>query len=951
MALGNLGRGATPNVRPKIAIPILLTVVLLGLIGTVGVDTWVNLLFFREVGFRKVFSTVLGTKVLLFVLVGLVLGISVAVNAVLAYRMRPPFRPTSVEQQSLDVYRRLTEPYRILLLVAGAVLVAVIAGSAATTHWDTLLAWRHQSSFGVKDPQFHKDVSYYVFTYPFLRFVLGVVFQSLLLSIVVAAGVHYFYGGIRLQTPGDKAVPAAKAHLSILLGLLFLAKAVAYWLDRFGLNFSKRGFVDTGASYTDIHVVLPGKTVLVIVSVLCALLLFANARARGWTLPAVSAGLLVFAAIVVGGVVPAIVQKFSVKPNEIIKESPYIQRNIDATRTAYKLTDTDVTTVPYNPAQPVADAVASKDVGTLPNVRLLDPNLLGPTFEQLQRQKNYYGFGQSLGIDRYTVGGVTREYVVAAREVDQTGLQPSQRNWINEHLVYTHGQGFVAAPTTEVDVQGQPTFTAPGAGGLPQSGAIKVDQSRVYYGELAPEYSVVKTKQQEVDGLDANNSYDGKGGVKVGGLLNKLALAIHFKASNLLLSGAVTSDSKVLYNRDPRTRVKKVAPWLTLDADPYPAVIDGRIVWLLDGYTTTDAYPYAARTSLADATADSENTGSAATRDKQAPAQVNYIRNSVKAVVDAGDGSVKLYAFDETDPILRTWMKVFPGTVQPRSAMSTELISHLRYPEDLFKVQRELLARYHVRDPQTFFKQDAFWSVAGEPTAGQDTAVRQPPFYVMSQTPGQKAPGLNLTTTFNALKRPNLEAFLSVASGPGTQDDPQGQYGHFTLLEMANEADGVQQVHNKFNSTPDFKRDQALFGSGLQYGNLLTLPVGGSLVYVEPVYVTGSGQNYPVLRKVLARWRDRIGYADNISEALRQVFTGQGAVAAPVAGAPAGAVAGAPAGAVASPGGGAPLPAAGAVPSDVGVILGQLEDQQRRTADLIAELRKQIGASPARSSP
>jgi len=940
--------------RARVLLPVVATLVVLVILLLLFTGIYTDLLLFRSVGYVGVFTTVLRTRLLLFVVAALVVSVFACGNAVIAYQVRPPFRPASLEQQNLDRYRMAVEPRLRLLLVGLGAALALAAGGAAQGRWQTWLLWRNGTSFGIRDPQFGRDVSYYAFTLPMERFVLGLGFQAVLLALVVATATHYLFGGIRLQTPGDKLVPAAKAHLSVLVGIFVLLKAVAYYLDRFGLNFSRRGFVDTGASATDITAVLPVKTILIVVSVLCALLFFANARLRGWALPGISLGLLVIGSVVAGGLVPAAYQQFSVKPNEISKERPYIERNIAQTRLAYGLGAEGVTTTPYQ-VTPETASVRS-DTGTLPTVRLLDPNQLAPTFEQLQQQKNYYGFNSLLDVDRYTTGGKTQDYVVAAREVELSGLAAGQQNWINTHLVYTHGVGLVAAPTNRVDGQGQPVFVEPG---IAPTGPLGETQARIYFGEKSPAFSVVRTKQKEVDGIGdgQTNSYEGTGGVSIGSSLRRALFALQFRDTNLLLSSALTSDSRILYDRSPRERVAKVAPWLTVDTDPYPAVVGGRIVWILDGYTTTDAFPYSARTVLQAATADALNTGTGAQRAQQQDAEVNYIRNSVKAVVDAGDGTVKLYAFDEQDPVLKTWMKAFPGTVSAKSTIPADLAAHFRYPEDLFKVQRELLAKYHVMDPQTFFGGTDFWSVPDDPNA---TGAKQPPFYVLSQTQGQTAPQYNLTTSYVALNRPNLTALLSVSSG-GTTPEPQSQFGHLTLLRVQPEADGVGQAQSKFNSDINFSRDRPLLcgqGSQCLFGNLLTLPVGNGVLYIEPLYVQGQGSPIPTLRKVLTSYNGRVGYGDTLAVSLDQALAGGGAVVpptSPASPAPGSTATPTPTATGTPAAGGTPAP----VPTDTASIIRALQDLQAQRAKddvrlsqlLAALLAANGGSAPASGSP
>jgi len=879
--------------RPAVLLPIVLVLALIVLALTVGTNLYVDLLFYRAVHFSEVFSTVLATRVVLFAVAAVLAATVLGTNLVLGYLLRPPYVPMSPEQQNLESYRVALQPYRKALLVLVSAIFGVLFGMAAQGRWTTWQLWLHGQQFGVKDPQFHRDISYYAFTLPFERMVLGYAFAAIILSGLVTVGMHYLYGGIRLQTRGQKVSAAAKAHLSVLLGIFVLLKAAAYWLDRYGLNFSPRGRV-TGAGYTDVHATLPSKNILVVIAVLCAGLFFANAFRRGSALPAISFGLLVLSAVVIGGIYPAIVQQFKVKPNEINREATYIGRNITATRTAYGIVPRDtqnpggsVVETPYTASAAPATAAVRNDKTTVPNARLLDPQKLQPTFEQLQQVRSYYGFAQTLDVDRYTVAGAQNSYVVAARELDLTGLQPDQRNWPNEHLTYTHGQGFAAAQTGNVDpTNGRPIFSvknipATGNNGPPP---IPITQPRIYYGEKSPTYSIVDSTQNEIDGPDqADYHYNGSGGVKLGSkLFRRLAFSLHFKDYQLYFSSAVNSNSKIMYNRNPRDRVGKVAPWLRLDGDPYPAVVGGRIVWIVDGYTTSNGYPYSERVSFGDATADSTtNTANVSPQG----GQINYIRNSVKATVDAFDGTVTLFAFEQghPDPVLRTWEKVFPHSVQAESAIPTELRAHLRYPEDLFKVQRDLLVTYHVTDPQAFFRGGDFWSVPPDPTIKNNQTVLQPPYYIEAQVPGQSSVQFNLTTSLNFRQRPNLAAFVAVSSDPV-------DYGTIRVLDLPNQTviNGPGNVESAIQSDARFGPTLTLLdqqGSQIIIGNLLTLPVGDSFLFVEPFYAEAtSGQTFPTLKYVVVVYGDKVGFAPTLADAVSQALAGGGGVTIPTQG-------------------------------------------------------------------
>jgi uncharacterized membrane protein (UPF0182 family) len=866
--------------RLRVIVPLLVLVALVVLF-VVLTPIYTDLLFYRSVNFSKVFTTVLWTRVLLFVLFGAVMAVVIGTNLVLAYRLRPPLRPLSVEQQNLERYRTALEPYLLAVLLGVTALFGLAAGLSASSRWRTWLQWVNGQKFGVTDPLFHRDVSYYAFTYPFQRFLLGFLLSAVVLSLVVTTITHYLFGGIRIQSPrhGDVRIetervsPAAKAHLSVLLGLLALLKAWAYYLDRFGLVFSSRGVVSTGAGYTDVHAVLPAKLILLFISLACAGLFIYNIFQRGWTLPLLGAGILVLSAVVIGGIYPAIVQQLQVKPNEASRESPYIARNIAATRDAYGISS--VMPQNYPVATKLTATAVADDPGTIPNARLLDPNKLSKTFKQLQQFKGYYGFPDTLDIDRYTVGSgdseSTQDYVVSVRELDQSGLAPTQKNWINEHLTYTHGKGFVAAPANKVD-GGKPDFEV---GNLPQKGPFNITENQVYFGEMSPNYSIVGTKQQEIDGPGAaqgsttTTTYTGDGGVSIGSWFNRAVFAARFGEKNILFSSDITPQSRILYERNPRDRVAKVAPWLTLDGDPYPAVVNGRITWILDGYTTSDGYPYSERNALGQVTADAV-TGQ--NRAKQGTSDVNYIRNSVKATVDAYDGTVTLYAFDESDPVLRTWMRAFPGTVKPAKGIPAELRAHFRYPEDLFKAQRDVLADYHVTDPAAFYSQEDFWDVSPAP---DDQNTDQPPFYVYSQLPGHKTPSFNLTSPLISRRSSKLAAYVAVSSDPG-------DYGKFTVLRLPQGVtiSGPAQMQNQIETNSEAASKLTLWRGGLSNttiqtieGNLLTLPVAGGLVYIEPYYVQARGSaGYPTLQGVAVAFGDNIALEDSLEEALDAVF-------------------------------------------------------------------------------
>ena len=854
--------------------PLVITAVIVGalLIALVSVSGfYADWLWFRSVAFTNVWKITLTTKASLFAISGLLTSLIITANVVIAFRRRPMYVPMSVEADNLERYRAQIEPIRKVVTAGLAVVLFYFAGSAGSQMWTSWLLFRNSTPFGVKDPQFGLDISFFTFRLPFWQSLLEWGISTLILSLIAATVVHYLYGGIRLQVSEDRTTVAARVQLSVLLGVLVLLKAGAYWLDRYHLAL-KDGKLITGLTYTDVNAVLPAKAILAGIAVICSLLFFANIVRRSWVLPTAGIALLVISSVLISGVYPGVIQQFQVKPSESSKEAPYIQRNIDATRTAFGIDTVKVTDY---------QATIANDASTISNIRLMDPNVLSATFRQLQQIKPYYTFPESLDIDRYTVNGVQRDTVVAVRELNLAG-NPS-RNWINDHLVYTHGFGFVAAYGNVRDADGKPSFLV---GDLPPTKGLGTFEPRVYFGENVPDYSIIggsKTSTPvELDYPDdssangqKNVTYTGKGGVPMGSLFNRLVFAIKYQEQRIVLSNLINKDSKILFVRNPRDRVAKVAPWLTLDGDPYPALVDGKIIWIIDGYTTSAGYPYSKSTTLSSATSDALTTNSASIT-QQSNTSVNYIRNSVKATVDAYDGTVTLYQWDAKDPVLKTWAKAFPNTVKPKSAISAGLLAHIRYPEDLFRVQRDILSTYHVTTAGAFYGGQDFWRVPRDPSTFGGNASAQPPYYLTLKMPGTTKSAFSLTTPFVPIGgRENLSAFAAVNSDPGPD------YGKISVLQLPRSTNiaGPSQVASNFEAKPVVANSLSLLrqgGSDVVLGNLLTLPVGSGLLYVQPVYVraTANSASYPLLQKVLVSFGDQIGYDDTLQGALDQVFGG-----------------------------------------------------------------------------
>ncbi|WUO26634.1 UPF0182 family protein [Streptomyces sp. NBC_00287] len=874
-------RVGRPSRRVRTLLMTLGVLAVLGMAFTMFAGFWTDWLWYRSVNYSSVFTTTLWTKIGLFSVFGLLMALSVGFNIWLAHRLRPPLSAMSMEQQSLDRYRMGIAPYKKWLLLGITALVGLIAGASASGQWRTWLMWVNGVSFGQKDPQFHLDVKFYAFDLPWYRFLLGFGFAAAILSLIAAALTHYLYGGLRITSPGARATAAATGHLSVLLGIFVALKAVAYWLDRYGLAVKSSDFKATdnwtGLRYVDANAYLPAKTILFCIAVICALLFFATLWRRTWQLPVIGFGLMVLSAILIGGLYPAIVQKFQVQPNEQAKEAPYVNKNLKATREAYGIDDAEVTE--YSGQGTAEDKTKLRDeADAAASIRIMDPNVVSPTFQQLQQIRNYYGFPTNLDVDRYSKDGKDQDTVIGLRELNLNGIP--KNNWINDHFRYTHGYGAVAAEGTSADSQGRPVFTE---SDLPSKGDLGKYQQRIYYGEKTSTYSIVGGPQKEIDYSDDTGektySYEGNSGVNLSNPINRAAYAVAFSEPQIMYSGAIGEGSRILYNRTPKERVEAVAPWLTIDGDAYPAVVDGKIQWIVDAYTTTNGYPYASRTTLGDTTADSLTATNNSRAVVAQQNQVNYIRNSVKATVDAYSGQVKLFQWDTQDPVLKTWMKAFPGTVKSKSDISPSLMAHLRYPQDLFKVQRELLSRYHVNDATTFLSGSEVWQVPDDPTNKSGNAV--PPYYLSMKMPDQKAQAFSLTTTFTPNGRDNLSAFMAVDAEAGTSD-----YGKIRILKLPTNTtvNGPKQVQSQFNSEQDIAETISLLSRGdsnVEYGNLLAVPLDGGLLYVEPVYVRGGGLKYPLLRKVLVTYGGSTAFEDTLDQALNKVFGAEGTTPPP----------------------------------------------------------------------
>lgn len=884
------------------------------------VSVYTGWMWFDSLAKGGVFGTILGTRLGLFLIFGALSAVILYLCMELAHRTKPttPAHPNPV----LDPYRRMgSGKHKPVFSVIAAVL-GIFFGFSAQMKWQQVSVFFNAQSFGVNDPQFGRDLGFYAFQLPFFNILVTWLVSLVAIGVILNIFLHYFQGSLELRPRQGKqrgsVVLAQKARqqIAVLGGILILLVGVRYWLDRYELLSGDINFKDqtiTGAGFTSANVLMSVKLLLTVIAVFCAVAFFTSFVIRDLRIPALATAIMLIGGVAVGSILPWAVEQLSVKPNKANKEAEFIERNIQATRFAYNLGDNNLTVMPNfgKESAPVPQPGGKGVASTLANIRLLDPNVLSPAFTQSKQLRSFYGFPQTLSIDRYQVDGQLRDYVVAVREINPSALTGNQTDWINRHTVYTHGNGIVMAPANTVDAivtdagdrGGNPKYevydlqslaakqarekaTANGAQRSPvpsDTAQLELREPRVYYGPLIakqnPDYAIVKTagESQEYDVDGSNYTYQGAGGVHVGSVGNRLAYAIEYRELNFILSTLIGGDSKILLNRDPRARVEAVAPWLTADTSAYPAVIDGHIKWIVDAYTTLDSLPYSQKINLGEVTTDSQTS-----RRDWSPTmkQVSYIRNSVKAVVDSYDGSVQLYTFDEKDPVLKAWKRVFPGLVKPKSDMSEQLRQHIRYPEDMFKAQREILSRYHVTNPLGFYTGGSYWQVPNEPTiseneASENAAARglfdQPPYYVVSADPRTGRPSFQLTTPMLWNQREFLSSQISVSSDPDN-------YGHITIRQWPTNTttQGPKNALDRMTSAGGYQTEKLqLEGANtIIYGNLLTLPIGdGGVLYVEPLYAQRKGQEsaYPKLIRVMVMYNNRMGYGRSLSDALEQV--------------------------------------------------------------------------------
>ena len=872
-------------------------------------------MWYAQLGFESVIWIQLAAKIGVWALYALLMAAFGYLSAFIAIKKRPGSEDGVYVKESGNVLNtKKGISSKLAMHVAGVVslIVGAVFGMQFYSHWVQILLMFNYQPFGIKDPQFGFDNGFYVFVLPGLRLFIRAFIVLLAVSLLFSVITNVLMGAVRITLPiGGKGIfsitKSARRQISAWFMLVIIFWSILQILDVFAV-VNLDGSRITGGLYTDMNAGVPSSIAMAVITlvvgvVITAWLLKSHAlngsvkigtrfavAVKAWRTPVIAVASLVVCAMVLSLAWPALLQRFKVAPNAQELEATYIQRNIDATKFAYGLNN--VKKESYNATSKGKSGALAKEAESTAQIRLLDPQVTSPTFRQLQQSKQYYTFADTLSVDKYDIDGVSQDTVIAARELDLAGND--NRNWVNDHTVYTHGYGIVAAYGNKVTADGQPQFMEYG---IPTQGKLtklKKYEPRIYFSPNAPKYSIVGSKEGtapwEFDYPTGSNgaltTFKGNGGPSVGNFFSKLLHAIRFESDQILFSDRVTANSQILYDRDPKTRVSKVAPYLTLDGRVYPAVVDGRVKWIVDGYTTSDSYPYSQMTDFGKVTQDSTTTTSHSIKGLTNQ-RANYIRNSVKATVDAYDGSVDLYVWDKKDPVIKAWRSIFPGHYHDISKISGDLMSHIRYPESLFKVQRHLLAKYHVDSASQFFSGEDFWQTPVDPTESQSLQredILQPPYYLTLQTRGANKPVFSLVSTYipaGKITREILTGFLSVDSDAGNVAGKVSEnYGKLILQELpkVSNVPGPGQAQNNFNANANVSKELNLLESGstkVKRGNLLTLPLGGGLVYVEPVYVQSSGStSYPLLKKVLVAFGDQVGFADTLDEALNQVFGG-----------------------------------------------------------------------------
>tara|TARA_Y100001970_G_scaffold151095_1_gene185163 strand:- start:1099 stop:3912 length:2814 start_codon:yes stop_codon:yes gene_type:complete len=837
-----------------------------------------NYLWFDSVDLNSVWLKILLTKSALVAATSLLAFAFIFINLRLAVRATPVMDifESFESQDPLTRFREFFNERFLKYRLWGAVGLSIFLGAGASQLWEQVLLFINQKSFGITDPIFQNDVSNYVFGLPLYRLFVSWGFQLVIFTSFIIVLFFIATGALQLR-PGrlPEVSSGAKAHLSVLLAFIAVLKAFAYRLDSMELLYSPRGKV-FGASYTDVVAHLPALNLLILISLFGAVLLLVNIKRRGWLLPATAISLWLAVSIIVGGVVPAAIQRFRVVPDELNKELPYVENHINYTRLAYGLNSIEEKSFEASPN--LTDNDISDNAQTVDNIRLWDPTVLAETYSQLQEIRAYYALDE-VDVDRYKINGELTQVMVSARELDQTNLPAV--GWVNERLQYTHGYGVVFSPANNVASQGQPDFYVKGVPATTTVSELEVEQPRIYFGESAEsvEYVVVNSLQDEVDyplsteGQSvAYTNYSGDGGVGIGSFFRRLGFALRYSELNLLISNQLSDDSKLIMERNVVSRVKKAAPFLYTDNDPYLALIDRQLFWIIDMYTVSDKYPYA---QPADTRRINENSG--------LPMNFNYLRNSVKAVVNAYDGTLNFYVVDENDPLILSYNDIFPDLFTAKSSMSNELLDHIRYPEDLFTIQSDMYRDYHMTDPRVFYADEDPWVIPSDSSTtprvatlrGEFTEIGfKPmlPYYLLMSLPGESDLSYLIFQPFNPENRPNMQSFLVADADP----ENYGQLIDFRLPK-GEFVDGPSQVATRINQDPDISQIFTLLdqqGSSVIKGNLFVVPINQSILYYQPIYLQGEQNPLPEFKFVVVVFQDRIIMEESLSEALASVFGG-----------------------------------------------------------------------------
>ncbi|MGI9613454.1 MAG: UPF0182 family membrane protein [Acidimicrobiales bacterium] len=841
--------------------------------------TYTDWLWFDNLGLGSVWATILGTQIALAAVFTLIFFLILWGNLVLADRLAPDMRPASPEEDLIERYHQIVGNRAGKLRFGIAAVFALIAGANTASQWQEWLLFRNGGSFDWQDPLHGQDAGFYVFTLPFLSFIVDWLFAALILTVIVVAVAHYLNGGIRAAAPTERVSSGVKLHLSILLAGLAVVRAAGYFLDRFTLVNSTRSVYD-GALATDVNIQLPAYSLLALISLFGAALFIANIRRQGWGLPMTAIGLWAISHLFIGSIFPAVYQRLRVEPQASVREAEFVERNIEATRFAYGLDDDSLTIEQFTYQAGITsdELVDFEDV--LDNVPLVDPQAARDSFTRSQGERAFYSFSDPLDVDRYQIDGQTRPVVLSVRGLDLAVDEVGQ-GWESQHILFTHGYGAAVAAGWDVDPNGRPRFLVGDLGDVSVDPSLNeeltsLEQPRVYFGENFGGYAIVNAARDEVDYQTSSNDsrpyrYSGDGGVDMGSFLRRIAFALRFRELDPLISQSVTSESSAIYNRDVAERVRTVAPFLDFDSNPYPVMADGGLVWVIDGYTTSSSFPYSQGV-------DTDLVGS------DISGGYNYVRNSVKAVVDAYDGDVTLYVIDPTDPILQAWTKSFPSLFADASEISPDLRDNLRYPEDIFEVQTDMWSTYVVTDPVQLIQGDVAWSVAAQPRSeaqvGEgDTATNSrsmDPQYLVTRLPGEDGPEFVLQRAFvprsgeagSTTARPELTGIMMARSDPGEN------FGQLVLYEIpSGRVEAPDFVHSEIRKNAeltDFLRDQ--IGSVVTFGQMTLLLVNDTIVYVRPVYVEAASRTaVPELARVIAVNDDQIAMGESLDEVLAEI--------------------------------------------------------------------------------